>query len=86
MKEKFMSPRFEEMTVDQLLNDPMTLAVMKADRVNPATLKDALSAFDRRRREDIPLNAASPSPLSGSAGFIWRAVCSTPLEFGKRSA
>jgi hypothetical protein len=75
-----MSPRCEEMSIDQLLNDPMTLAVMKADRVNPATLKEALSAYGRRRR-DIPIDAALPSSLFNSAGFIWRAVSSTPVRF-----
>jgi hypothetical protein len=76
-----MSPRCEEMTIDQLMNDPMTLAVMNADRVNPTSLKEALSAIDRRLR-DIPLSAASPSPLFKSADFIWRAVCQPRIQHG----
>jgi hypothetical protein len=41
-----MSPRREEMTLGQLLNDPMILAGMKADRSIPPL---SLNAFGRRR-------------------------------------
>ena len=41
-----------ELTLADLLADPMTLAVMAADRVDPAELKAMLSSVARRRRLD----------------------------------
>ena len=38
-----------ELTLAELLADPMTLAVMAADRVDPAELKAMLSALARQR-------------------------------------
>ena len=37
-----------ELTLTDLLADPMTLAVMAADRVDPAALEAALSGLARR--------------------------------------
>ena len=37
-----------ELTLTDLLADPMTLAVMAADRVDPAALEEALSGLARR--------------------------------------
>jgi hypothetical protein len=37
-----------ELTVDKLLADPLTLAMMAADRVDPAELKAAWTALARR--------------------------------------
>ena len=37
-----------ELTLTELLDDPMTRAVMAADRVDPAALKALLSAVARR--------------------------------------
>jgi hypothetical protein len=37
-----------ELTLTELLDDPMTRAVMAADRVDPAALKAVLSAVARR--------------------------------------
>ncbi|PLP55910.1 hypothetical protein CYK37_28070 [Mesorhizobium loti] len=39
------------LTIDQLLNDPVTLAVMRADRVDPASLKALLVHTAARLRE-----------------------------------
>ena len=41
-----------ELTLADLLADPMTLAVMAADRVDPAELKAMLSSVARQRRLD----------------------------------
>jgi hypothetical protein len=43
-----------ELTLTELLDDPMTLAVMAADRVDPAALKAILSALARRLQLDPP--------------------------------
>jgi hypothetical protein len=37
-----------ELTVDKLLADPLTLAMMAADRVDPAELKAAWTALAQR--------------------------------------
>jgi hypothetical protein len=37
-----------ELTVDKLLADPLTLAMMAADRVDPAELKATWTALARR--------------------------------------
>ena len=41
-----------ELTLADLLADPMTLAVMAADRVDPAELKAMLYSVARQRRLD----------------------------------
>lgn len=46
-----------ELTLAELLDDPVTLAVMAADRVDPAALKAVLSALARRLQLD---RAADP--------------------------
>ena len=43
-----------ELTLTELLDDPVTLAVMAADRVDPAALKAVLSALARRLQLDPP--------------------------------
>jgi hypothetical protein len=43
-----------ELTLAELLDDPMTLAVMAADRVDPAALKTVLLALARRLQRDLP--------------------------------
>jgi hypothetical protein len=45
-----------ELTLTELLDDPMTLAVMAADRVDPAALKAILSALARRLQFDLPVD------------------------------
>lgn len=39
-----------ELTLAKLLDDPMTIAVMAADRVDPIALAVALSALSRKLR------------------------------------
>ncbi len=39
------------MSVEQLLNDPMTLALMRADGVDPASLRAMLAGLARRLAE-----------------------------------
>lgn len=48
------------LTIDQLLNDPMTLAVMRADRVDPASLK-ALLLLTAARLRDADEHPTLPS-------------------------
>jgi hypothetical protein len=43
-----------QLTLTELLDDPMTLAVMAADRVDPAALKAILSALAHRLQLDLP--------------------------------
>ncbi|MDZ5450598.1 hypothetical protein [Labrys sp. ZIDIC5] len=44
------------MTIDQLLNDPLTLALMRADGVDPVSLRTMLAGQARRLAEaqDVP--------------------------------
>ena len=54
-------PKFPcELTLDQLLDDPLTQAVMKADRVDPSTLAVML------RRLAVEIADATP-PSAGTA-------------------
>ncbi len=46
-----MASFHQNLTVDQLLNDPMTLAVMRADRIDPASFRAMLAGQARRLRE-----------------------------------
>ncbi len=41
-------PCRDEPTLDQLLGDPMTQAIMRADRVDPLQLKAMLRSLGRR--------------------------------------
>jgi hypothetical protein len=43
-----------ELTLTELLDDPMTLAVMAADRVDPAALKAVLQVLVRRLQHAGP--------------------------------
>lgn len=43
-----------ELTLTALLDDPMTRAVMAADRVDPAALKPVLSAVARKLQHNVP--------------------------------
>ena len=54
-----------ELTLTDLLADPMTLAVMAADRVDPAALEAALSGLARRFEPAWPgSGGAVAAPLS----------------------
>jgi hypothetical protein len=44
-----------ELTLTELLDDPMTLAVMTADRVDPAALKSVVDVLVRRFRQRSPV-------------------------------
>lgn len=39
-------------SIDQLMSDPVTLAMMEADHVDPITLKQMLDRTSRRLRAD----------------------------------
>jgi hypothetical protein len=49
--DEMMASYSKALTIDQLLNDPMTLAVMRADRVDPASLKALLVLTAARLRD-----------------------------------
>ena len=43
-----------ELTLTELLDDPMTQAVMAADRVDPAELKAVMAALTHRFQRTLP--------------------------------
>jgi hypothetical protein len=62
-----------ELTLTDLLADPMTLAVMAADRVDPAALEAALTGLARR------LEPAWPAPGAGCGGTVSGARAEAPF-------
>jgi hypothetical protein len=60
-----------ELTLTDLLADPMTLAVMAADRVDPAALVAALSGLARRLEFARP---AASGPLAAALSPAHQAV------------
>jgi len=62
-----------ELTLTDLLADPMTLAVMAADRVDPAALEAALSGLARR------LELARPVAGGGCGGTVSGARAEAPF-------
>jgi hypothetical protein len=70
-----MASHCNDLTVDQLLNDPMTLAVMRADGVDPVSFKTMLAGQAARLREARGAAAAifasnSPFSVSRAPAFI----------------
>ncbi|WP_413991301.1 hypothetical protein ACMDCR_04110 [Labrys okinawensis] len=64
-----------DLTVDQLLNDPMTIAVMQADGVDPISLKAMLAGQAARLRQAGASAASAFAPsssisVSGGPAFI----------------
>lgn len=73
-----MASFHQNLTVDQLLNDPVTLAVMRADRIDPASFRAMLAGQARRLREAeaaadaLPAGCRflpAPSPLDSLRAF-----------------
>lgn len=73
-----MASSHQNLTVDQLLNDPMTLAVMRADRIDPASFRAMLAGQAKRLRQAeaaayaLPagnLFLPAPSPLDSIRAF-----------------
>ena len=62
-----------ELTLTDLLADPMTLAVMAADRVDPAALEAALSGLAGR------LEPAWPAAGGGSGAAVSSARAEAPF-------
>ena len=58
-----------ELTLTDLLADPMTLAVMAADRVDPAALAAALSGLARRLEFARPAAGGAVSGAPGGRRF-----------------
>jgi hypothetical protein len=64
-----------ELTLAELLDDPMTLAVMAADHVDPVALDIVLSALSRKlngpqatEHERIGFGSSAPMPSSAACG------------------
>lgn len=51
-KEAKMSLYYKGPTIDQLMSDPVTLAMMEADNVDPVTFRQMLDRTSRRLRAD----------------------------------
>lgn len=66
-----MASHCNDLTVDQLLNDPMTLAVMRADGVDPISFKVMLAGQAARLRE--ARGAGAPAFAADTAFSISRA-------------
>lgn len=47
-----MSLYYKGPTIDQLMSDPVTLAMMEADNVDPVTFRQMLDRTSRRLRAD----------------------------------
>ena len=62
-----------ELTLTDLLADPMIRAVMEADQVDPAVLEAALSRLPRT------LDPASPAAEGGCAGTVSGARAEAPF-------
>jgi hypothetical protein len=62
-----------ELTLTDLLADPMTLTVMAADRVDPAALEATLSGLARR------LEPAWPAAEGGCGGTVSGARAEAPF-------
>jgi hypothetical protein len=68
VKEGLMSSWNKNLTIDQLLNDPVTLAVMEADKVNPDALKAMLRGLAARLKGAAIEIATPKDAISGPAG------------------
>ena len=60
-----MTTCFREPTLAELINDPLTHAVMQADHVNPQALENLLRDLVRRRADSL----ANSRPASGPANI-----------------
>jgi predicted nuclease of predicted toxin-antitoxin system len=58
-----MTTCFREPTLVELLNDPLTHAVMRADNVNPQELENLLRDLVRRRADSLA------NPSSGQRSY-----------------
>ena len=69
-----MSVHQHDLIIDQLLSDPMTLAVMKADRVDPVSFK-AMLRLHAERLAGTPRHGTSRFSNSGSPAFTGGETC-----------
>lgn len=71
-----MASHRKELTVDQLLDDPMIRAVMRADRVDPVRLRAMLARQTASLGESQrTLAAATPSVARTLANLCAAAAC-----------
>jgi hypothetical protein len=68
-----MASKSNDLTIDQLLNDPVTIALMQADRVDPDALQAMLRGVAARlhREGDVakPASTARSFLFSGNPAF-----------------
>jgi hypothetical protein len=58
-----MTTCFREPTLAELINDPLTHAVMQADHVNPQALENLLRDLVRRRADSLANVSSGPAVL-----------------------
>jgi hypothetical protein len=77
--------RHAELTIEDLLTDPVTLALMRADRVDPIALRGMLERVGRRlSSEGGP--ARSPAPPAWKGGVDVLRDCIHFAEIRRRAA
>ncbi|MCW6509373.1 hypothetical protein [Lichenifustis flavocetrariae] len=64
-----MSPESRDLTIESVLADPIILAAMKADRVNPRDLETLLRATARR------IEPAPQRKWAAMTAFLPRQIC-----------
>jgi len=71
-----MTSRYAGQTIDGLLNDPMTRAVMQADHLDPATVRAMLRSMAERLQAKS--HATAPARLGAPSGTFNRRVACWP--------
>jgi hypothetical protein len=83
-----MTRLHDDLTLDQLLGDPMTQAIARADRVDPAELEAMLRSLAREisgrsggsaraAAESPPFDRNPVGPLSRPVGVLRDAACAS---------
>lgn len=71
-----MTSRYAGQTIDGLLNDPMTRAVMRADHLDPATVRAMLHSMAQRLQAvQHATGPARPAARRTSVTFDRRVAC-----------
>ncbi|MBN8942373.1 MAG: hypothetical protein J0H01_22900 [Rhizobiales bacterium] len=69
-----MASHRKELTVDQLLDDPLILAVMRADRVDPARLRVMLARLSASLDPSGQAVSATTPPAARSLAGVCAAI------------
>src|SRR4051812_41023145 len=65
--------RRAELTIDDLLSDPLTLSLMAADGVDPVELRSTLRLLARRLEQQAPaIRSAKPGASGSCSGDLLR--------------